>query len=143
MSKITKEQELLNEIEKLQKQLEIANNRVKTAKYGLVWMEVPEAFEEESENQLPVLEEVQEKAFGILFGNADRLKEPGKRNLDFTDKCKSGAEREKIALIKTIDLFAVAKYLNENDDKTFQKDCRDAIHKGLGKIVEFPEIPNK
>jgi hypothetical protein len=88
-------------------------------------------------------EEVQEKAFGILFGNAERLKEPGKRKLDFTDKCKSGAEREKIALIKTIDLFAVAKYLNENDDKTFQKDCRDAIHKGLGKIVEFPEIPNK
>ena len=32
MSKITKEQELLNEIEKLQKQLEIANNRVKTTK---------------------------------------------------------------------------------------------------------------
>lgn len=62
MSKITKEQELLNEIEKLQKQLEIANNRVKTAKYGLVWMDVPEAFEEESENQLPVLEEVKEKA---------------------------------------------------------------------------------
>lgn len=62
MSKITKEQELLNEIEKLQKQLEIANNRVKTAKYGLVWMDVPEAFEVESENQLPVLEEVKEKA---------------------------------------------------------------------------------
>lgn len=62
MSKITKEQELLNEIEKLQKQLEIANNRVKTAKYGLVWMEVPEAFEQETENQLPVLDEVKEKA---------------------------------------------------------------------------------
>ena len=40
---------------------------------------------------------------------------------------------EKILLVKTIDLFAVAKYLNENDDKAFQKDCRDAIHKGLGK----------
>jgi len=62
MSKLTKEQELLNEIEKLQKQLEIANNRVKTAKYGLVWMEVPEAFEQETENQLPVLDEVKEKA---------------------------------------------------------------------------------
>lgn len=88
-------------------------------------------------------EEVKEKAFGILFGNAERLKEPEKRTLDFTTKCKSGAEREKIALVKTSDLFEVAKYLNDNVDKNFKKDCRDAIHKGLGKIVEFPEIPNK
>jgi len=87
-------------------------------------------------------EEVKEKAFGILFGNAERLKEPEKRKLDFTEKCKSGAEREKIALVRTIDLFAVAKYLNESDDENFKKDCREAIHKGLGKIVEFPEIPN-
>lgn len=88
-------------------------------------------------------EEVKEKAFGILFGNAERLKKPENRKLDFTAKCKSGAEREKIALVKTIDLYAVAKYLNENKDVKFKKDCRDAIHKGLGKIVEFPEIPNK
>lgn len=40
-------------------------------------------------------EEVKEKAFGILFGNAERLIEPEKRKLDFTTKCKSGAEREK------------------------------------------------
>jgi len=86
-------------------------------------------------------EEVEEKAFGILFGNAERLKEPAKRKLDFTDKCKSGAEREKIALVKTIDLFTVAKYLNENDDEDFKKECRDAIHKGLGEIVKFPVIP--
>ena len=45
MSKISKEQELLNEIERLHKQLEISNNRVKKAKYGLIWMEIPEAFE--------------------------------------------------------------------------------------------------
>jgi len=62
MSELSKEQELLNEIDRLQKQLEIANNRVKKAKYGLVWMEVPEAFENESENQIPILEEVKEKA---------------------------------------------------------------------------------
>ncbi len=62
MSKLSKEQELLNEIDRLQKQLEIANNRVKRAKYGLVWMEVPEAFEDDSENQMPVLEEIKDKA---------------------------------------------------------------------------------
>lgn len=87
-------------------------------------------------------EDVKEKAFGILFGNAERLKEPEKRKLDFTDKCKSGAEREKIALVRTVDLFAVAKYLNDSGDENFKKDCREAIHKGLGTIVKFPEIPN-
>lgn len=87
-------------------------------------------------------EEVEEKAFGILFGNAERLTDPDKRTLDFTDKCKSGADREKIALVKTTDLYFVAKYLNENKDKKFEKECRDAIHKCLGKIVEFPKVPN-
>ena len=88
-------------------------------------------------------EEVSEKAYGILFGNAERLKEPTKRKLDFTAKCKTGAERESIALVKTVDLFLVAKYLNENEDADFQRECRNAIHAGLGKIVGFPEIPNK
>jgi len=62
MSEISNEQELLNEIDRLQKQLEIANNRVKKAKYGLVWMEVPEAFEADTENQMPILEEVKTNA---------------------------------------------------------------------------------
>ena len=53
---------LLAEIEKLKKQLEIANNRIKTANYGIVWMDVPEAFENDIENKLPVLEEEKEKA---------------------------------------------------------------------------------
>jgi hypothetical protein len=85
---------------------------------------------------------VEEKAFGILFGNADRLSDPKNRKLDFTTKCKSGAAREKIALIKTIDLFAVAKYLAENDDEVFKKACRNAMHQYLGTIVEFPVIPD-
>jgi hypothetical protein len=80
-------------------------------------------------------EEVSEKAFGILFGNPQRFK-------DFTQKCKIGAERERIALIKTQDLFIVASYLLENSDLDFQKACRDAIHNCLGKVVEFPNIPD-
>ncbi len=59
---MAKEKELLQEIDKLKKQLEIANNRVKTANYGITWMDVPEAFENETENQLPVLTEIKEKA---------------------------------------------------------------------------------
>jgi len=86
-------------------------------------------------------EEVQEKAFGILFGNAQRLIDPEKRTLDFTQKCKIGADREKIALVKTADLFNVAQFLKENKDDKFQKECRTAIHNGLGKIVVFPSVP--
>jgi hypothetical protein len=86
-------------------------------------------------------EEVQEKAFGILFGNPQRLENPPKRTLDFTQKCKIGAEREKIALVKTAELFFVVKYLQEHKDDKFKKACRDAIYNGLGKVVEFPEIP--
>lgn len=62
MSEMDKEQELVSEIRKLKRQLAIANSRVKTVKYGLVWMEVPETFDDESENQLPVIEEVKEKS---------------------------------------------------------------------------------
>jgi len=88
-------------------------------------------------------DEVDEKAFGLLFGNAERLKDPSERKLGFTTKCISGAEREKIGLIRTIDLFRVAKYLNDNNNEKFRKDCRKAIHKALGKIIEFPKIPAK
>lgn len=88
-------------------------------------------------------EEVEEKAFGILFGNPERLKNPVERTLEFTKKCKIGAKREKIALIKTTDLFVVTKYLKENKDIAYQKACRKAIYDGFGKIVRFPSIPKK
>jgi len=88
-------------------------------------------------------DEVDEKGFGILFGNPERLEDPQKRKLDFTEKCKRGAKREGIALIKTVDLYKVAMYLNENSNESFKKQCREAIKKGLGKIVEFPNLPKK
>ena len=34
----------------------------KTTRYGLVWEDVPEAFEKEAENKIPILEEVKDKA---------------------------------------------------------------------------------
>jgi len=88
-------------------------------------------------------EEVNEKAFGILFGNPQRLLPPEKRTDSFTTKCINGAEREKIALVKTTDLFLISKYLSENKDDKFQKQCRDAIYNGLGKIIEFPKPTKK
>lgn len=56
------DKKLIAEINALKKKLEIANNRIKTQKYGITWLDVPEGFEQESENQLPVLTEVKEKA---------------------------------------------------------------------------------
>ncbi|MCT3758535.1 hypothetical protein HZQ19_02390 [Elizabethkingia anophelis] len=88
-------------------------------------------------------EEVEEKAFGILFGNPYRNTEIVNRTEFFTTKCIKGAEREKIGLIKTIELFFVCKYLVENKDERFKKNCRKKIHESLGKVIELPEIPSK
>lgn len=85
-------------------------------------------------------EEVTEKAYGILFGNPYRLLAPSKRKSPFTDKCKSGAQREKIGLIETIELYRVSKYLMENVDEKFKQDCRKAIFSNLGEVIKFPII---
>jgi hypothetical protein len=59
----------------------------------------------------------------------------------FTQKCIKGAEREKIGLIKTIDLFFICQYLKANDNDDFKTQCRKSIHDGLGSIINFPVIP--
>ncbi len=60
------EKELLqqkeNYILKLEKEVEKWKKAVKTQRYGLVWLDVPEGFEDDVENKLPILEEVQKKA---------------------------------------------------------------------------------
>ncbi len=84
--------------------------------------------------------EITIKAYGILFGNPFRLEEPNKRKDSFTVKCLAGAEREKIALIETKELYRVSKYLLENNDEYFKKRCRETLFNGLGKIIKFPAI---
>ena len=88
-------------------------------------------------------EEVNEKAYGILFGNPYRLSEPSKRIDAFTDKCLKGAEREKIGLVETVELYRVAKYLLENKDERFKKKCRETLFRELGKVIKFPSIKNE
>lgn len=85
--------------------------------------------------------EVEEKAFWILFWNPQRLESPDIRTLDFTKKCKTWAEREIIALIRTVDLFNVVRYLSENKNEKYKLACRNAIYQGLGNIIQFPELP--
>ncbi len=85
-------------------------------------------------------ESVNEKAIGLLFGNPQRLISPNDRTLDFTLKCKLGAQREKIGLIKTSDLFRVCKIVLEKGGVEFAKKCRDAINDQKGEIVVFPNF---
>ena len=85
-------------------------------------------------------EDVEEKAYGLLFGNPQRLIQPSKRKLNFTKKCRTGAKREKIGLINTVELFRVCRYVKESNDLEFAKSCRQAIKEQLGELIEFPEV---
>ncbi len=86
-------------------------------------------------------EDVSEYAKGVLFGNAFRIKPLNEREEYFTTKCITTAKLSKIALVKTPDLFFIARYLKENDDPEFARKCREAIKNAEGEIVVFPLIP--
>jgi len=86
---------------------------------------------------------VEEYAHGVLFGNAYRLLSPDVRPDFFTKKCISGAKRSQVALVRTTDLFMIAKYLKENSDPDFSRLCRNELLNTKGDIVQFPMIPEK
>ena len=85
-------------------------------------------------------EDITDHAVGILFGNGFRNTHPGKRKEQFTNKCVMNAEQTKTILVRTSDLFEVAGYVRESDDKEFAEKCRKAILENRGKIVEFPRV---
>lgn len=82
-------------------------------------------------------------AKGVLFGNAFRLTQPAERGDYFTPKCVAGAKRLGVALVRTPDLFTVAKFLKENPDPQFAALCRKTIREASGTIVQFPPIPKQ
>jgi hypothetical protein len=86
-------------------------------------------------------EEVLEPAKGVLFGNAYRLSPVDQRDEFFTEKCHKAAKRNNTILIRTPDLFKVAKYLSGKADKKYSRACRKAILQSPGKVVQFPEPP--
>ena len=87
-------------------------------------------------------DELSEHAKGVLFGNAFRLKSPVERGDFFTEKCVSAARRIQAALVKTTDLFVVAKYVKEQPTEAkFAKSCREAIFAAAGTVVVFPTPP--
>ena len=85
-------------------------------------------------------DDIEQMAKGALIGNAYRLKEPEERGDFFTTKCLTAASRSGTALISTVDLFYVAKYLSGKINKTFAKKCRLSIIETTG-VVKFLDIP--
>ena len=86
-------------------------------------------------------EGVSEPAKAVLFGNAYRLTPPSERPAEqFTAKCIAAAKRTGTALIRTCDLFEVAKELVDNPDQTFAASCRQAIFHASGQGVQFPTL---
>ena len=84
-------------------------------------------------------DEIEVPAAGILFGNGYRLKEPDSRPQQFTDKCMTNAKRLQTSLVRTCDLYPVMVHIIDNpDDETFKKLCRDAIESSRGDVVKFP-----
>lgn len=57
------EQELHLRIRELEKQNQYLHQQIKEQRYGLNWIDVPEAFEKDSENAIPILKEVEENSF--------------------------------------------------------------------------------
>ncbi len=62
MKTLFQNEELQQEIIKLQRDVDRLNSQLKSKKFGLSWIDVPESFEAESENKIPILEEVPELA---------------------------------------------------------------------------------
>ena len=84
-------------------------------------------------------DEVSEPAKGILFGNAYRLIHPSERPKEsYTAKCLKAAKRNGNILIRTCDLFYVAKALSNQPDPEFAASCRKTIFDTVGKEVRFP-----
>ena len=88
--------------------------------------------------------EVSEPAHGILFGNAYRLSPPTDRPAEhFTAKCMKAAARNGTALVRTCDLFEVAKALADEPNEEFAASCRNAIINTAGEVVSFPSFPTR
>ena len=65
-------------MEELQKEIQKLKSSIKKKKFGLVWMDVPDEFEKQSQNAMSVLKEVPEKAVVNDDGLANKLQNLGK-----------------------------------------------------------------
>jgi hypothetical protein len=88
-------------------------------------------------------EDVEDAATPVLFGNAYRLQPLSERGEFFTQKVLSVAPAANVSLVRTPDLFRVARYIKDSNDTAFAKKCREAIRQAKGAVVKFPETPEQ
>ena len=112
----------IQELEKEVKKLNLIIQKDSKIKYGLRWIDVPEAFEKESENKIPILEEVKEKAIKNDDGKPTHILIEGDNYHAL--KCLNYTHKGKIGVI-----YIDPPY---NTDKGF-------IYKDSRKLTEFPD----
>ena len=78
----------------------------------------------------------------VLFGNTFRNTMPSERGSFFTEKVLQAAQRSGACLVRTPDLFEVARYVRESGDDDFARLCRQTMRDVKGEIALFPEIPS-
>ena len=79
----------------------------------------------------------------ILFINSERKKELTERKKEncCSDKVKKLLKANSILVVWTPDLFFVAKYVKDTNDKEFAQKCMDCLFQNKYGIVSFPDIP--
>ena len=70
---INEDEKLQHQVHELEKEIKRLSAQMKTVRYGLNWIDCPEAFEKDSENKIPVLEEVTEKAIANKDGKPTHI----------------------------------------------------------------------
>lgn len=91
------QEELTTKVRKLQKEVERLSVVLKKQRFGLSWIDVPEAFEQESENKIPVLQEVPELAIHNEDGNPTHILIEGDNYHALT--CLNYTHRKKVDVI--------------------------------------------
>lgn len=123
-----------NKIKELEKEIVELKKRqtvqMKRQQYGLTWIDVPEAFDKESENKIPVLEEVKDKAISNDDGKPTHILIEGDNYhalqcLNYTHKGK-------------VDVIYIDPPYNTGSDGFIYKDARY-----LEKYPDGTEIPKE
>jgi len=125
---LDREKELQEKIHNLEKEIERLKRSVKKKEYGLVFMEIPEVFEDDVENKLPILKEVKDKAIVNDDGKPTHILIEGDNYHALT--CLNYTHKEKI------DIIYIDPPYNTGSDGFRYKDKRV-----LDKFPDGQEVP--
>ncbi|MBL7086762.1 MAG: site-specific DNA-methyltransferase [Candidatus Cloacimonetes bacterium] len=123
-----KEQEYLDRIGELEKELKRTYHKIKKDTYGLHWLDVPEAFEDDVENKLPILKEVKDKAIVNDDGKPTHILIEGDNYHALT--CLNYTHKGKI------DVIYIDPPYNTGSDGFMYKDKRYMIEYPDGQLID-------